>query len=127
MTQVVYPAAEKAVVQILRNAGLRAHVVPPRTVTAPYIRVARVGGIESNLITDSALVTISAYAKDPVAASEVIGKARAALRAARATRVGDIWVRWWNEAAGPSLYPDPDTTLHRYQMTGQINLATNTG
>lgn len=127
MTQVTYPAAEKVVVQVLRDAGLRAHVVPPRTVTAPYVRVARVGGIESNRVTDSALVTLAAYGKDPVAASEVISTARAALRSARATRVGDAWVRWWTEASGPALYPDPDTTLHRYQMTGQIHIATNTG
>ena len=118
-------SAEKVALQILRDAGFRAHVTPPRDVTAPYIRVNRVGGIMSNLVTDAAMLAVAAYAADPAEAANMANKAREALFAARTTMVGDAWVRWWKEAAGPANLPDPTSKLTRYQFSGQLMIATN--
>ena len=118
-------SAEKVALQILRAAGFRTHVTPPRDVTAPYIRVNRVGGIMSNLVTDAAMLTVAAYAADPAEAANMANKAREALFAARTTMVGDAWVRWWKESAGPANFPDPTSKLTRYQFSGQLMIATN--
>lgn len=118
-------SAEKVALQILRNAGFHAYVTPPRGVTAPYLRINRVGGIMSNLVTDAAMLAVAAYADDPAVAANMANKAREALIAARTSMVGDAWVRWWQESAGPANFPDPTSKLTRYQFSGQLMIATN--
>lgn len=121
------PAAERAACDILRNAGLVAHVTPPARAAPPYLRVARVGGTMHNLVTDAPLLTVSAYGNGAFEASELANRAREALLAARCSWAGDVWVRWWQEAAGPANYPDPDAErLVRYQFSGVLMVATNT-
>ncbi|MGJ4168883.1 hypothetical protein [Corynebacterium macclintockiae] len=118
-------SAEKVALDILRTTGVPTHVTPPRDVAAPYYRVARVGGTMENIVTDAALIAISAYAADPAVAADLANQAREVMLAARASRVGGAWVRWWSEASGPSHYPDPTSKLFRYQFTGQLNISTN--
>lgn len=118
-------SAEKVALAILRQSGFNAYVTPPRVMTAPYFRVARVGGIMSNPVTDAAMLAVSAYADNPAAAADMANQARELLLASRASMVGDAWVRWWREAAGPANYPDPTSKLFRYQFSGQLTIATN--
>lgn len=118
-------SAEKVALTILRESGHGAYVTPPRGVVAPYFRVSRVGGIMSNPVTDAALLAVSAYADNPATAADMANQARELLLASRASMVGDAWVRWWREAAGPANYPDPTSKLFRYQFSGQLTIATN--
>lgn len=118
-------SAEKVALQIIRNEGYNAYVSPPRDVAEPYFRINRVGGIMANPVTDAAMLAIAAYAADPAAAADMANRVREALIAARATMVGDAWVRWWTEAAGPANFPDPTSKLTRYQFSGQLFIATN--
>lgn len=119
------PSAEKTALAIIRATGVKAYVTPPRGVTAPYVHVTRVGGRMENLVTDGALLAVSAYAGDPAVAEQLALQARNALWEARTTFVDGVWVRWWVEAAGPSHYADPESKLFRYQFSGQLMLATN--
>lgn len=119
------PSAEKTALAIIRATGVKAYVTPPRGVTAPYVHVTRVGGRMENLVTDGALLAVSAYAGDPAVAEQLALQARNALWEARTTFVDGVWVRWWVEAAGPSHYADPESKLFRNQFSGQLMLATN--
>lgn len=120
-----WPIAERVAIDVLARLGHPVYVIPPRGAAAPYFRVTRVGGTTGNIVTDNALVMVSAYAADPADAAAMATAAREAFTAARCTWVGSAWVRWWQEAAGPALYPDPESKLSRYQFTGQLDLATN--
>ena len=119
------PSAERTVLHILRSAGLSAFVTPPRDVTVPYVRVARVGGVMENVVTDAALIVVSAYAADPAESEQLCLQARRALWDSRTSFVDGVWVRWWKEAAGPAHYSDPESKLFRYQFSGQLFMATN--
>lgn len=119
------PSAEKVLLDIIRAEGIKAYVTPPRGATAPYVRVARVGGPMENIVTDAALVVVSAYHTDPAEAERLCSVAREAVWNARTTFVNGVWVRWWKETAGPAHYSDPESKLFRYQFSGQLFLATN--
>lgn len=99
--------------------------VPPKNIPAAFVRVARVGGIARNLVTDSALMSVSAYGKNPKDAAVLAARCRDVLWDARASRSGGAWVRWWREVSGPVYYPEPGVDRTRYQFTGELRLATN--
>ena len=70
-------------------------------------------------------MSIHSYAVDPADAAELANKVRQLLWDSRASHVGGVWVRWWNEVSGPTFYPEPSVDRARYQVTGELRLATN--
>ena len=120
------PNAEKVALAILRD-GQEApvFVTPPMNRPKRYVRLSRVGGVFQNQVTDSAMITVSAYASDPADAADLANECRQLFINSRGRHAGGVWVRWWQEVSGPSNYPDPDVALTRYQFTGELRLSTN--
>lgn len=118
--------AEKVALSILRGGQKSpVYVTPPSRVPKRYARLSRVGGIMSNLVTDSALITVSCYSSDPADAADFANECRELFAGSRGGFVDGCWVRWWQEISGPSNYPEPDVDLTRYQFTGELRISTN--
>ena len=120
------PNAERVALTILRDGqAAPVFVTPPMSRPKRYIRLSRVGGVFQNRVTDSAMITVSAYASDPAEAADLANECRQLFINSRGRHAGGVWVRWWQEVSGPAHYPDPDVALTRYQFTGELRLSTN--
>lgn len=92
------------------------------TSASRYVRVARVGGTRSTLVTDSPLVVFECFdATDPTA-SALAMRTRSIVQAMRSVFVGPACVSWRSEVGGPQWNPHPDTQLPRYQHTQQMTV-----
>lgn len=90
--------------------------------TYPFVRVNRVGGPRSNLVTDRPMVTFEAWAASTVDASDLARRARAYVGALAQSDVGGEWVRRVNEVVGLQDNPDPETETPRYTFTVQLDV-----
>ena len=83
------PNAEKVALAILRD-GQEApvFVTPPMNRPQRYIRLSRVGGVFQNQVTDSAMITVSAYASDPADAADLANECRQLLIDSRGRQIG---------------------------------------
>lgn len=116
-----FPVAETVVITWLAGQLDPVRVVSqvPSPRPGELVKVTRVGGPQRDLRTDSPLVLVECWAATRVRAGELAADARAAAHAMRSQRVGDVWVKDVVDVAGPSFFPDPDTTSPRYQFTVQ--------
>ncbi|MDN6706378.1 hypothetical protein [Corynebacterium glyciniphilum] len=119
------PNAERVALGYLRDAlDVPVFQIPPPSPPKRYVRLSRVGGGARNRVTDTAMLSISAYADDPGDAADLANAVREAMLAARGSRIAGTWCRWWTEATGPAFYPDPDREdRYRYQFSGELRLA----
>lgn len=88
----------------------------------PFVRVNRVGGPRSNLITDRPMVTFEAWADTSVAASDLARATRAHVGALAQSEVNGEWVRAVTEVVGLMKYDDPLTDTPRYTFTVQLDV-----
>ena len=120
------PDAEMVAVELLREAlGVSVYINPPRDITGTYVRITRLGGVQRNLVTDSALIGVNCYSRRRSEAAELANKTRLILRDSAGTKVNNAGIRFWREVSGPVNYPQPDVDRVRYQFSGELRLATN--
>ena len=88
----------------------------------PFIRINRVGGPITNLVTDLPMVVFEAWAENSVDASDLARRARAYVGALEQSDVNGAWVRRVNEVVGLMQYDDPVTETPRYTFTVQLDV-----
>jgi len=129
----VAPSALLVAVTVLRDglAGRDPQHVGTRVPTdrpGRFVTVTRAGGQLINPFTESVMLIVQAWDDD-----KVLGESRAEdtanlcvglLRASSGTRVSGAKIRWWEQNALPSWFPDPDVPgMARFQFTGELRLA----
>lgn len=120
------PDAEMAAVALLREKlGVPAFITPPREAPVTYIRIVRLGGTMRNIVTDSALIGVNCYSQERNIAARLANDARTILQGSQGTVHGGAGIRFWREVSGPVNFPQPDVDRVRYQVTGELRLATN--
>lgn len=129
MTELVAaPDVEAALVahirSVLSTRNVSAHV--GKTVPNPrptrLVRVTRKGGPRRNLVTDSPLVVVEAWDVDTVASFDLGSLVEAIVLSSSGSFIGtkSVWVNDVASVGGLSFFPDPDTSLPRYQFTVQL-------
>lgn len=94
-----------------------ARVPNPRPVR--FVRVDRVGGPRSSLVTDAPTLVIEAWAGSVPAAHALLATCRGLINALPGTH-GDVVVSRVTEFSGPATLPDPDSDQPRATYTVQI-------
>lgn len=120
--------AVKTAIAILTDALDPVPVVPtvPRTRPPMFIRVSRIGGGQTNPVTDIARILVECWGPGIATAESMANTARAALRNAGGTTVGTAYVRSFRNEQGPVDFPDPDVSdMTRFQFFGDLNISTN--
>ena len=84
-----------------------------------FVRVARIGGMSGNLITDRPRVVAECHAPIGVDAAELAALVRALIGATAPGYVGPVWV---DKVKDLGMYssPDPDTNSPRYIVTAEL-------
>ena len=118
LTVVTYLAAELA--DRSDTAVVRTRV--PDVRPDRFVRVERLGGVRTNLVTDSAVVTVECWAATEADAAELAQLVRALIFASEGTTQGGAAVYNVTEVGGLAHLPDPDTEHQRYVFTAQIGL-----
>jgi len=118
---ILFPDAESLLIRYLEPL-LGVPVSTKIRGTYPFVRVNRVGGPRSNLVTDRAMVTFEAWAANSVDASDLARRARAYVGALAQSDVNGAWVRSVVEVVGLTDYPDPLTETPRYTFTVQMDV-----
>lgn len=128
MQVIVFPDATLTIVTYLTaqlaargdTAVVRTRV--PDVRPARFVRVERLGGVRTNLVTDSALVTVESWAATEAAAAGLAQLTRALLFAAEGTTQSGAVIYKVTEVGGVAHLPDVDTEHERYVFTTQIGL-----
>lgn len=94
----------------------------PLVTPVSYVRVSRVGGGMTNLVTDRAALLVECFADDGVAAEALANQARGLLTQARGHVHANAFVRWYTETQGPVDFPDGEKS--RYQFMGDLLVGT---
>jgi hypothetical protein len=128
MEVILYPDAALTIIGYLRSelaaradtatVGTRVPDIRPDR----FVRVERVGGVRTNLVTDSALVTVECWAATEAAAVQLGQLVRALIFAAEGTTQTGVVIYQVTEVGGLAHLPDPDTEHERYVFTTQIGL-----
>src|SRR5699024_10705166 len=120
------PDAEMVAVTLLREAlDVPVYISPPKDIPGTYVRITRLGGVQRNIVTDSALIEVNSYSRDGSGAAEVAGMGRLRVRDSAGTRARDAGIRFWREVSVRFNYPQPDVDRDRYQFSGVLRLVTN--
>ena len=126
----VYPTAKPALaaaVAILTPvfAPVLVSARMPLVRPAQFVRVDRVGGRMSNMITDSARILVECWAPDVPTAETMCNTARAALLNAFGKTWAGVFVREWADEQGPVSFDDPAVTdQRRWQFHGDLRCST---
>jgi hypothetical protein len=121
---IAFEDAEAVAVQHLLTVLTDVHVSTdvPSTRPSQFVTVERAGGVRRNLISDSAVLIIQAWADNKPDAYDLVKLVRAHVHAMPGAFVDGVWVYRVDEIAGPGYVPDPDTNTPRYQFTVQLHL-----
>ncbi len=120
-----FPDSEAMVVAFLamRVAPVPVHTKLPAPPTGTFVRVWRTGGVTVNRVLDQPLITVQAWAPDPVTASDLAQSCREALL--RGSAILPL-VRGVTEAEGLRYDPDTEgeaaTGADRYTFTLQLRV-----
>lgn len=124
---ILFPDAQQAVIGYLTTAlpgyGSTATVVSkvPAARPATFVLVRRLGGVQRNVVTDEALLTVEAWATVEADAADLIQLCRALIHAMPGPQ-GSTVCYLITEIAGPGNLPDPDSDQARFTMTLQVAL-----
>lgn len=121
---ITFPDAEALTVQYLLTVGTGAHISSDVPDPRPdlLVTVLRAGGTRRNLISDSPMLIVQAWASTKGAAHDLCQLVRAHIHAMAGTKVNGVWAYKVTEVGGPAYLPDPDTNTPRYQITVQLHL-----
>ena len=118
LTITTYLRAELAARSDTATVGTRVPDIRPDR----FIRIERLGGVRTNLVTDSALITAECWAASESAAAELGQLVRALIFAAEGTTQTGVTIYKVTEVGGLAHFPDVDTEHERYVFTAQIGL-----
>ncbi|WP_052372589.1 hypothetical protein [Nocardia otitidiscaviarum] len=127
MNPVMFPVVEMAVADHLATAlAARGMAVPvvngvPHERPSRYVLVLRIGGTQSNLITDRPRIVAECCDQSGPDAAELAATVRALLGAIAPGSIGGIWVDRVLDM-GLVYSPDPDTNDPRYVITCELHV-----
>ncbi len=119
-----------ALIAILEEAfpGMAVSTRRPMKWSESFIRVTRIGGYMSNIVTDTGRQLIECWALDGPTARGMTRTARAALRNAQGKIFDGAFIRSWDDEQGPVDFPDPDVpSWYRWQFHGDLSVSTTPG
>jgi hypothetical protein len=100
--------------------------LPARNRPDRFVRVSRIGGSQSDPVTDKARIMVECYGKDTATVENMANTARAAFRNAGAARYSGMWIRWYGNEAGPVDMAHPDIVdYERWQFTAELWIKSN--
>ena len=102
--------------------SVTAYVSIPPERPASFVSLVRNGGVKRSLVTESATVTLDAWAQAPGAAHDLAQEARAAVHNLPGQTIGHMTVYRVQEFGGPANLPDPLTDQPRYTLTLSIDV-----
>lgn len=125
---VVAPDIETALVQHLQSVfddrGDTARVVTELPEERPdrLVLLYRAGGPRRNRVTDAPVIIAQFWDMTDIAACELGRLSEGLLLAVDGLFIGDppVWIEDVGITGGLAYFPDPDTTLPRYQLTAQL-------
>lgn len=124
------PNTEKVVVRLFQSVfagqNIRICTIIPPSTTYPVIKVNRIGGKLHNIVIDRSMITIQVYAETPEKAMDLANQCRLVLLQCKGEYIDESWSAWWQETSSVIWFPDPDTQIPRYQLTGEIDLKCKT-
>lgn len=129
MQRILFPDAVAAVIGALNDqlddlgfsgVPVRSRIPNPRP--SRFVRVYRTGGPLANIVTDSAQITVEAWAASDVDAHDLAQAARAIVNSLEATVTGGVTVYGVNEFSGPGYLPDPESEQPRYTWSASVNV-----
>jgi len=124
-SQIEFGDATAAIVWLLDlNLTVPAFSRIPADRPAEFVTASRQGGTQRNLVVDSPIVLIEAWAQQPDRANDIAAEARAIVHAAHGDRIGTelLLVCRVDELAGLALVPDPLSSQARCTFTLQVSL-----
>ena len=89
----------------------------PTTMPDNMVKVSLTGSSRSDIVSDSAQLTVECWADNEPSTSLLARTAHAYMVAAAGTQANGLWVRRVETVGGPQSYPDPDTNKPRYIFT----------
>lgn len=125
---VLFPDAEALVVGFLnaelsaRGDSARASTRVPAQRPDRFVRVSLAGGTRANLAQDTPMLTFECWDKTSPAASDLCRLVRALVWSMPGRTDLAAFVFKVVEVGGPQFFPDPNTTLPRYQFTAQLRV-----
>lgn len=123
---IVFPDAEALAITYLKahisNVTIATKVPDPRPTNGKLIKVTRVGGSKLRLNADSPVLVFECWGSTTIEASELARLARAYVDAMAGEKVNGVWVFKVREVGGPAYFPDPDSSLPRYQFSVAIDM-----
>ena len=118
LTTVVYITAQL----LLRGDTTAVRTRVPDARPTRLVRVERVGGVKTNEVTDSAILTVECWAATESEAQSLGQLVRGLIFAMKGTTQTGVTVYLVQEVGGLAHLPDPDTEHPRYVFTAQIGL-----
>lgn len=85
------------------------------------VKVTVTGGFDPNLVTETPRLTFECWALTSVRASEICREVKAYVKAMNGETVNGVFVRAVRTVGAPVSFPDPQTTLPRYQYTAELS------
>ena len=123
------PAVKTAITILSEAFGVYAQVSAkmPKQRPIRFVQGSRVGGSQTDPITDNARLLIECFGPDTETVENMTATARTAFRNAISTVVDGVWVRNWSNEQGPVDFPHPQIIdLDRWQFQGDLSLSTTT-
>lgn len=93
----------------------------PNPRPARFVRLVRVGGSQSNLVTDRPRIVAECWADVGVDAAALATKVRALINATAPGYMEAMWVDRVIDV-GMAFLPDPDTGIPRYLVTAELHV-----
>jgi hypothetical protein len=108
-----------------RGISAPVRIEVPATRPAEFVRLTRVGGSRSNLITDRPRIVAECWSELGIAAAALASTVRALINAVAPGYAGAVWVDRVVDV-GMSFLPDPDTGIPRYVVTAELHIRGHT-
>lgn len=119
---IVFPDIEAVLVTHLEPlVGVPVSTRVPNPRPDEFVRLHRVGGVRRDLVTESPMVLVEAYAATSTRARDLGALALRHVHVMPDTDVEGAVIRRIREVGGLQSFPDPETDDPRYQFTVQID------
>lgn len=82
-----------------------------------FVLARRSGGERTTLVTETAVVTVEAWADTPAAAADLAERCRARIHAMEGTMISGVPIYRVDDVGAPADLPDPLSDQPRYQLS----------
>ncbi|SNY84037.1 hypothetical protein SAMN04244553_3590 [Nocardia amikacinitolerans] len=104
-----------------RNVLVPVVIAVPSTRPKRFVRLVRVGGSTSNLVTDRPRIVAECWDSIGAGAADLARIVRALIRATAPGYIGPVWVNKVIDL-GIAFIPDPDTNTPRYLVSAELHV-----